>query len=333
MPRQFPYGPLLRGAAPLLAAALALAACGGSGGSGGSTGAAATAPSAAAVTTPAPGTSARPTAARAATRPPAGTDASGLTSTEAEANTPAAVDRRRAENLFVGNPTVAPVQGGQQATLTVRTKRPLACKVLYGTDANTSEGSAVEKPASARLRHRITIGGLAPRTQYFYRVQGADSNGRKHYSKVLTFYTAGPEGLRTPGKNVAVGAKVTGVSSQLSLISRGANAVDGDQQTEWVSKGDGDKAWISIDLGRVVQLGGVGFRTRSLGDGTAIIRSITVTGDDGKAHGPYRLGMGVTVINLKLTTRMLRFDAVSTTGGNTGAIEIEAYEVPKAKQN
>lgn len=318
-------------AAPLVTALALLGGCGGSadpaaaGAPAG--GAAASAPSLASPRSEAaaPPSPVDPTATESATGAPE------PTAPEPAVLKPPTVPRE--EDLFVGNPVVTPVDGGQEATLTVRTKRKLACRVLYGTDANVAEGSVAERPAGARLAHRIAISGLAARTQYFYRVQGTDAQGKKHFSKVLSFYTAGPEGLRTPGRNVAVGAKVTAVSSQLSIISRGANAVDGDQQTEWVSNGDGDDAAITIDLGRTVKLAGVGFRTRSLGDGTAVIRSVTVMGDDGKVHGPYRLGMGVTVIDLALTTRTLRFEAVETTGGNTGAIEIEAYEAPKGKKD
>jgi hypothetical protein len=130
--------------------------------------------------------------------------------------------------------------------------------------------------------------------------------------------------------NVALDATVKAVSSQFSDAYGGTNAIDGDPSTEWSTKGDGDKASITLDLGRVVKLVGVGFRTRSMSDGTAIIKSFTVTGDDGKTHGPYSLDAGLTVVELKLSTRTLRFDAVKTTGRNTGAIEIEAYAPDKS---
>lgn len=279
--------------APLLAAALALAGCGGS---------------------DAANDAADTVSAAATTEPAAGGG-----------------ETLPAEDLFDGKPEIVADPGGASATLKVTTKSKVACEVVFGKDESVADGSATDTDMAdgAHTTHKAIMKGLTPNTTYYYRVQGTDTDGKKYASKLATFKTASAGSLETPGKNVTADATVKAVSSQFSDLYKGANAIDGDPATEWSTQGDGDKASITLDLGRVVKLVGVGFRTRSMSDGTAIINSFTVTGDDGKTHGPYALGEGLTIVDLKLSTRTLRFDAVKTTGGNTGAIEIEAYEAEK----
>ncbi len=61
-----------------------------------------------------------------------------------------------------------------------------------------------------------------------------------------------------------------------------------------------------------------------MSDGTAIIRSFTVTVDDTDTLGPYDAG-AEQFAQLRANGRQVRIDAVDTTGGNTGAVEIEIY--------
>jgi hypothetical protein len=102
------------------------------------------------------------------------------------------------------------------------------------------------------------------------------------------------------------------------------NAFDGDLATEWSSNGDGNAAFLSIDLGAPRSITGVAFRTREMADGSAITRSFTVTVDGKTTLGPFpagdrRIARAATV---SATGRRLRFDLVNSTGGNTGADEI-----------
>ena len=53
-----------------------------------------------------------------------------------------------------------------------------------------------------------------------------------------------------------------------------------------------------------------------MSDGTAIISSITVMGDDGKVLGPFAVGSGLTVLPFELTTRTLKISAARSTGGS-----------------
>lgn len=240
---------------------------------------------------------------------------------------------KAAEDLFVGRPEVKPDAGGKSATLIVTTNKDVECKVVFGTTEDVSDGEATDTDMGedGHKTHKAVMTGLKPDTEYHYRVVGSDADGTEYESELATFRTSSEGSLQRPGKNVAVDADVADFSSEFSETFQAGNAIDGDPATEWSTSGDGDDATITLDLGRIVSLVGVGFQTRSMSDGSAIIETFQVIGDDGKKHGPYSLTSGLTVVKLKLRTRTLRFEAVKTTGGNTGAVEIEAYEAPAKK--
>ena len=102
------------------------------------------------------------------------------------------------------------------------------------------------------------------------------------------------------------------------------NAIDGDPSTEWSTQGDGDNAYIVLDLGRHVEVVAVGFHTRTMSDGTAVTATFTVTVDNDETYGPYPVGLS----EVTFTGRILRFDVVESTGGYTGATEIEIFAAP-----
>jgi len=135
--------------------------------------------------------------------------------------------------------------------------------------------------------------------------------------------TTNPETARV---NLALDATVLETSSDFSDNFAGANAIDGSIATEWSSRGDGNDAYIVIDLGSPQEITGIGFRTREMTDGTAITNSITITIDTGEPLGPFAAGIGFVEIDLDaMTGQVVRIDMADTTGGNTGAIEIEIY--------
>lgn len=72
-----------------------------------------------------------------------------------------------------------------------------------------------------------------------------------------------------------------------AATSPATNAIDGDSSTEWSSAGDG-----------------------------------------GQRHGPFPAGdrLDPRTAAVPFTGRRLRFEVVSSTGGNSGAAEIEAFE-------
>jgi hypothetical protein len=119
---------------------------------------------------------------------------------------------------------------------------------------------------------------------------------------------------------------VVATSSDFSASWSGANAIDGDLATEWSSAGDGDDAFITIDLGSEQAVGAVSFVTRSMADGSAITSTFTVVVDDA-IYGPFPAGTpaepAVTGVSFSGTT--LRFEVDTSTGGNTGAIEVEVF--------
>jgi F5/8 type C domain/Purple acid Phosphatase, N-terminal domain len=237
---------------------------------------------------------------------------------------------RAAEQVFVEDPVVVPDISGTFATLRVRTDRDMACEVVFGRDESTGEGTATDDDMGegAHTDHAAVLRGLRPDTAYFYRVQGEDADGVRYRSELRTFRTPPADATSTPGENVAVGAEVVGVSSEFSGTFAAANAVDGDPGTEWSSAGDGDDASITIDLGRPVDVVGVALRSRSMSDGTSVVATFTVTVDGGATYGPFDAGTTFTVNEAAFTGQVLRIDAEDTSGGNTGAAEIEVYEAP-----
>ena len=97
--------------------------------------------------------------------------------------------------------------------------------------------------------------------------------------------------------------------------------------TEWSSAGDGDDTFIVLDFGEEMRIQGVGFRTREMTDGTAITTSFTVT-VDGRTYGPFEAGPGLAIGVFDVVGTTVRVDVETSTGGNTGAVEIEVYGEP-----
>ena len=63
-----------------------------------------------------------------------------------------------------------------------------------------------------------------------------------------------------------------------------------------------------------------------MSDGTSITTSFTVSVDGGSLLGPFDAGVGLAVGEFAATGRVVRIDVETSTGGNTGAVEIEIYE-------
>lgn len=236
-----------------------------------------------------------------------------------------------AEELFVKEPVVVLDVSGTFATIQVTTGLDVACAVVYGPDEALGQGIATDEDmgGGAHTDHEAVMSGLEPDTEYFYRVQGSGSDGNLYRSELMTFRTPpAAAAAATPGPNVASEAEVLDVSSEFCDDFGAANAVDGDPTTEWSSAGDGDDASITLDLGREVDAVGVALRSRSMSDGTSVVETFTVTVDDGKTYGPFEAGTAFTVNDVDFTGQVLRIEAEQTSGGNTGAAEIEVYEAP-----
>ena len=213
--------------------------------------------------------------------------------------------------------TISPDPSGRSAVLQVDTSIDVACSVVYGED-ETFGLIAVDNDmdGGAHADHHPVMGGLQPDTEYQSRLQGTAPDGIIYVSDVMTFRTP-PEPVGGP-VNLGLDAVVTDVSSEFSASFGAANAFDGDGTTEWSSRGDGDDAWVEIDLGAPQMIGEVVFRTRSMSDGSSITATFGITAD-GVELGEYPADTAVAV---GVEAQVLRFDVASSSGGNTGAVEI-----------
>jgi F5/8 type C domain len=231
--------------------------------------------------------------------------------------------------IEVGKTRVRVAADGRSALVRVQTDPPTVCAIAYGRTA--SLGSIANDPSmggTAIARHTVSLSGLAPDTTYYFRLTATDALGRVFQTPSLATFTTTPsKGAAAAGHDIAVGATIVAVSSQWSSDYRAANAVDGDLATEWSSNGDGDRAFVTIDLGRRRHVTGVAFLTREMSDGSAITRTFAVVVDGRRRYGPFPAGNRVQprTAAVSFTGRRLRFEVVSSTGGNTGAAEIEVF--------
>jgi len=246
--------------------------------------------------------------------------AQGVTATESPAAAPDLDTVVDFAAIQAGGVAIEPDPSGTSATITVSTTIDAACAVLFGED-ETFGRLATDKDmgGGAHRDHHVVLGGLRPATAYVFRLQGSGIDGRLYRSRPYSFTTPAPSA--SAPSNLAIGADVVEVSSEYSAAFGAASAVDGDPNTEWSSKGDGDGAFITLDLGRPVDVSAVAFRTREMSDGSAITGTFTVT-VDGTSFGPFPAS---EVVPLAVTAQALRFDVATSTGGNTGATEIEVF--------
>jgi hypothetical protein len=229
--------------------------------------------------------------------------------------------------IEVGKTHVQVAAGGTSAVVKVETGPPTVCAIAYGKTA--SLGSIADDPnmgGTGITHHVVVLGNLSPGTTYRFRLTATDAHGRVFQTPQLATFTT-PRAGAAKEQDIAVGAKVIAVSSQWSSAYGAANAVDGNLSTEWASAGDGDRAFITIDLGRPRKITGVAFITRAMSDGSAITRDFAVVVDGRRRYGPFPAGNRVDphIASVSFTGRRLRFEVVQSTGGNTGAAEIEVF--------
>jgi hypothetical protein len=225
--------------------------------------------------------------------------------------------------------------GANSAEIIFKSKVPIVCNVAFGKDTGYGR-IALMAMTGPVTDHDVTLLSLEPTTTYHFRITITDTASNVYQSGDYTFTTAQATGAQTKptGTNVAAasaGATVTGVSSNygngdLNSSFGGNKAVDGRTDTEWSSNGDGDKAWIEITLAQTYDLAWIGFQTRTMGD-SAQIHSFKVVAENGIQLGPFDLPDAATIyyfpVNVK--AKVLRFEGVSSSGGNTGAVEIQVY--------
>jgi hypothetical protein len=214
---------------------------------------------------------------------------------------------------------------------------PLACSVVYGKTISYGMISTDQDMGGGdHTDHGLLLINLEPDTEYHYRVQGTSGDGTIYVGEDLVFQTL-PEEDKTEMNLASLDerARVVRVSSNFGGASDsdrwGADsALDGKRATAWSSNGDGDDAFIEIEFRSSSQIYAVEVWTRSMSDGTAIIKSFTLTTDSGETHGPFTLEDDKKAhrYDIDTVTTTIRLDVVDSTGGNTGLIEIAAYGTP-----
>lgn len=228
--------------------------------------------------------------------------------------------------------------GPNTAALRVETSLPTVCAVVYGTTPEYGQmATDTDMAGGAHSDHHPLLAGLTPDTLYYARLQGVGPDGTLYRSEEYTFRTA-PAPTASGEPNLALpanGARLVGVSSNFGGGSEsdpwGAlSAFDADGATAWSSDSDGDEAWIEIELAGVTRVTQIGFWTRTMGS-SAQIQSFQIVSDAGETVGPFNLtdaSQGY-YFDTDFTASRLRFEVVASTGGNTGAVEIEVYGEPQ----
>ena len=221
------------------------------------------------------------------------------------------------------------------AVLRFRSNILLACSVVFGeTTAFGSIAVDQDMNGGAHSDHHPLLTGLKPDTTYHFRVQGVAADGRMFVGETQTFRTpAAPTNERMNLASLSAGARVVEVSSNWSNQSNdgswGANnAIDGQRGSAWSSDGDGDGAFIVVELPKRAAIGEIEVWTRTMSDGTAQTYKFTLTTDEGRTVGPFELPDATKPYRFEvdLEATSLRLDVIESSGGNTGLIEFAAYE-------
>jgi hypothetical protein len=149
-----------------------------------------------------------------------------------------------------------------------------------------------------------------------------------------------------PARNMArlsEGAKVVGVSSNYGGRSNSSthganNAIDGIPTTEWISNGDGEKAWIEIELARAFRLSAIGFWSRIVTrpeerryEFEAQVEQFEVVADGKTTLGPFSVfnkAGRIEYFPVSVSATRLRFNVLKSRGSDTGAVEVGAYGPP-----
>ncbi len=231
--------------------------------------------------------------------------------------------------VFEADPT-----NPSRAIFRMDTTEPMICAIVWGeTESLGNFNNSLAMNGTGIIEHDVFLPGAEPGVTYFYKVQGSTADGTLYESELATFTipeSDAPEGGdedMTRGDNLSLTGTVVETSSEFSDAWAGPNAIDDDTTTEWATAGDGDNAFIVIDLGSEKEIAGVEFLTRSMADGTATTTEYTVTVDSGDVLGPFSAGnlSDPMFTELATTGQFFRFDIVNSTGGNTGAIEIRLF--------
>ncbi len=214
------------------------------------------------------------------------------------------------------------------------------CEVEWGLLADELDNTAVDPDMDPDnpygLDHQVPLEDLPEDATIFYRAKATTRGGHTYYTQVDSFQTLAA--AEVPERaNVALASAGTTVVDKSSNYggadddgSWGAAAViDGSMSTEWATSGDGDDAFVTLDLGQERLLVGWGFRSRKMTDGSSIIEASQLLLDGERTLGPFETPDPDQLYQFDfdepVSATIVTVSAVQTTGGNTGAKEIELY--------
>ena len=244
---------------------------------------------------------------------------------------------RPLQEIIDGAAPQVEVLGPSEAAIVFDTTVAFACAIVYGeTPAFGTIATDADMAGGAIFNHDPIMVGLKPDTEYFWRAQGTATDGTFYAGEVHTFRTPKQVASANPNlASLAAGATVTAVSSNFAGAANadpwGANnALDGSRATAWSSSGDGDDAFIEIELADTMPVAEVEVWTRAMADGTAQIFTFTVTDDSGATFGPFTLPDAAQPYRFPIATtaKSLRLDVVDSSGGNVGLVEFGAFGAP-----
>jgi F5/8 type C domain len=211
----------------------------------------------------------------------------------------------------------------------VTTTEPMICAIVWGVDDSFGNfNNSLDMAGTGIVTHDVFLPGAEPGVEYRFVVEGVTADGTIYRSDVGTFVIPGLPGsdstVADARTDLALGARIAGVSSEFSPAFAASNAVDGDLGTEWSTAGDGNSASITIDLGAPSAVSGFEWVTRSMADGSAVTTTYTVVVDSGESLGPFPAGTPADPrpSEVDVTGQVFIFSVATSTGGNTGAAEI-----------
>lgn len=231
---------------------------------------------------------------------------------------------------FVGQPIEATRLTPTSATLLVTTDIDLACVVVFGTDERFGHLALdLDMGGAAHRDHAVHMRGLEPDTEYVFRLQGSSPDGSFYVSEVYRFRTPPAEDDGRAWRNVATveqGARVVEASSEFGSGFAAERAIDGAPTTEWSSRGDGDDAFLTIELAEPVAFVGFGVWSRTMGT-SAEIQRFEVETETGNVYGPFDLATASQSEAFEAMGEAQRFTVrvLASTGGNTGLIEFAVF--------
>ena len=220
------------------------------------------------------------------------------------------------------------------ATLPIVTTVPVACTIVYGTTPEFGQLSVdQDMDGGTHSNHNPLLSGLEPETTYYFRVQGVDDLGNIYLSETMSFMT--PPQSEVENNNLLSpenGAVILGYSTAFGGADSDAtwgieSAFDGSANSAWSTAGDGNDAFVEVQLAQRAVIQEVEFWTRAMSNNTAQIYEFTVTTDTGDVYGPFELPSAdqAYTFEVEFEAETLRFDVTDSNGGNTGAVEIAVY--------